>query len=312
MNKKIAISVSIIGVLLLYLLASNIKRSSGIPDLPQMKGSADEIIVTSGSGAVTLLKKEGKWTVGENGYPADAKVIGEIEKRFKEINVTDLISSKGYYAKYDLTPDKYIEVIIKKKGMIFRKFKIGKKSPTNRHTFIRIGDQPEIFLAEGTFDLVMNKSIDDFREREMLKIAPDTVSDITVEYQGRTFAFFRTAEKKAADKQAKKGGNVWGKWACRGYEGVQLDEARVGALLNPLNPLRAKSFPDTQKELMPPKVCMVKLKASSKEVQLTVFAKGDTYIASTSESPFAFGVEKWSIEKYFVTGIEAFSSPAKR
>lgn len=317
MNKKIAISISIIGVLLLYLIATNIKRSGDIPDLPKMEGSADEIIVTGGSGVVNLIKKDGRWTTGENGYPADAKKIGEIEKRFGEIRLTDLISSKGYYARYDLTPDKYGEVIIKKKGAIFRKFKIGKKSPTGRHTFMRIGDRPEIYLAEGTFDLVLNKTIEDFREREMLKIMPDTVSEITVERGGMTLSFYRTAEKKAedkkpADKNAKKGGTAWGSWMCRGYEGVRLDNARVNALVSALNPLRASSFPDIKSEAMPPKVCTVKVRAARKEVQLALFKKGDEYIATTSENPFAFGLERWGAEKFLVTGIDHFMAPAKK
>ncbi len=315
MNKKIAISISIIGVLLLYLIASNIRRSGGVPDLPKLEGSADEIIVTGGSGVVTLVKKDGRWTTGESGFPADAKKVGDIEKLFGDIRITDLISSKGYYARYDLTPDKYGEVIIKSKGVVVRKFKIGKKSPTNRHTFIRIGDQPEVYLAEGTFDPVMNKTVDDFREREMLKIAPDTVSELTVEHRGMTFAFYRAAgnttpDGKKADSKAKPA--AWGSWSCRGYEGVRLDEARVNALVSALNPLRAASFPDMQNEPMPPKMCTVKVKAREREAVLTVHRKGDAYIATTSESPYVFGVEKWSVEKFFITGIDAFRAPGKQ
>src|SRR4030042_3051090 len=116
MNKKILISSSIIIILALYIIIANVKRSSDVPDRKKWEGTADEIIITRSGGTIQLLKKEGKWVVGDKAYPADAKAVNEMEKRFKEIHLTDLISTKGYYVKYDLTPDRYVEVIISKNG----------------------------------------------------------------------------------------------------------------------------------------------------------------------------------------------------
>jgi hypothetical protein len=317
MNKKILISCSIIAVLLLYIIVTNVRRSGDVPDLPKWDGSADEVLITSKEGAIKLFKKEGKWVVGENAYPADAKAIGEIEKRFRDMRLADLISSKAYYAKYDLTPDKYIEVILKKGDAILRKFKIGKKSPTNRHTFIRVDDQPEIYLAEGTFDLVLNKSLDDFRDREVLKINREAVSSFTVEYQGRTYAFSREQVKKADEKGAAKDSGKkpvrtsWGDWKCRGYESVLLDKSRVETLLQSLDPLRASSFPETPKEELPQRVCTVQIKSGQKDITLTIYKKDALYTGTTSEIPYIFSVDKWNIEKLFITGIETFKSGSK-
>jgi hypothetical protein len=317
MNKKILISCSIIAVLILYIIVVNVKHSGDVPDLPKWEGNADEVLITSKDGAIKLFKKEGKWVVGENAYPADARAIAEIEKRFKDIRLTDLISSKGYYAKYDLTPDKYIEVILKKGDATLRKFKIGKKSSTNRHTFIKVDDRPEIYLAEGTFDLVLNKSLDDFRDREVLKINRDAVSAFTVDYQGRTFAFSREPVKKANAKNAAKDEGkkpiqpTWGNWKCRGYESVQLDSSKVETLLQSLDPLRASSFPETPKEELPQRVCTVQIKSGQKDITLTIYKKDALYIGTTSEIPYIFSVDKWNIEKLFITGIETFKSGSK-
>jgi len=317
MNKKILISCSIIAVLLLYIIVRNVRRSDDVPDLPKWDGSADEVLVTSKEGAIKLFKKDGKWVAGENAYPADAKIIGEIDKRFKDIRLTDLISTKGYYAKYDLTPDKYIEVIFKKQDATQRKFKIGKKSPTNRHTFVRVDDRPEIYLAEGTFDLVQNKTLDDFRDHEVLKINRDSVSTFTVEYQGRTYAFSREPGKKPDDKSAAKAGQEkpaqpsWGNWKCRGYESVQLDKSKVETLLQSLDPLRASSFPETPKADLPHRVCTVQIKSGQKDITLTIYKKDAFYTGTTSEIPYIFTVDKWNIEKLFITGIDTFRSGSK-
>jgi len=317
MNKKILISCSIIAVLLLYIIVTNVRHSGEVPDLPKWDGNADELLITSKEGAIKLFKKEGRWVAGENAYPADAKAIGEIEKRFREIHLTDLISTKGYYAKYDLTPDKYIEVILKRGDTNLRKFKIGKKSSTNRHTFIRVDDRPEIYLAEGTFDLVLNRKLDDFRDHEVLKVNREAVSAFTVEYLGRTYAFSRERVKKDDAKSAAKDGGkkpvqpAWGDWKCRGYESVQLDKSRVETLLQSLDPLRASSFPETPKKDLPQRVCTVQIKSGQKDITLTIYKKDAFYMGTTSEIPYIFTVDKWNIEKLFITGIETLKSGSK-
>jgi hypothetical protein len=317
MNKKLVISGSIIALLLLYIVVTNVKRSGDAPQLPRWDGKADEIMITGGGGAIRLFKKDGKWVVGDNAYPADLKMTGEIETRFKDMRVTDLISSRGYYARYDLTPDKYTEVIIKKSDKVIRKVKIGKKSTTGRHTFVKLNDQPEVYLAEGTFEIVQNRTLDDLRDKEVLKIARDSVSSFTVEYQGAVFAFSResgqdtggTGPAQDGKKQEQK--QQGARWVCRGYDAVRLDTARVESLLQSLDPLRASSFPEIQKEALPQRACVVKVKAGKKDMVLTIYRKDEKYLATTSETPYVFAVEKFNVEKFFMIGLDSVKAPAK-
>jgi hypothetical protein len=314
MSKKIAVSIGIIAVLVLYLIVSNIKRSSDVPDLKLPGGMADEILISRSNGTVKIFKKEGKWVINDEAYPADTKIVGDIEKRFREIRLTDLVSSKGYYAKYDLTPDMYTGVIFKKKNAVIQDFKIGKKSTTSQHTFVKIDDKPEIYLAEGTFDIVINKGQDDFRDREVLRISRDAVREFTVNYNGMELAFAREATKKpdakgAKGKDEKPGGD---QWVCRSFPGVALDAGRVNSLLQGLDPLRATSFPDIKKDVLPQRLCMVQIKAFQKDIILTLFKKDGQYLATTSENPYVFGVEKWNIEKFLLTGIDSLKAEVKK
>ncbi len=317
MNKKIVISVSIIAVLILYVIIASVKHSTDAPKLPSIVVKADEILINREGGIIRLYMKNGTWAAGDKAYPADAKQVEEIEKRFKELRLTDLISSKGYYSKYDLTPDKYVEVILKKGEKILRSFKIGKKSMTNRHTFVKIDDRPEIYLAEGTFDIVQNKNLDDFRDREMLKVKRDAVSTFTVEYQGRTFAFTRTKEAKANDRSSMKkdtkqpSGPAWGPWTCRGYETVQLNTRMVDNLLQSLDPLRATSFLDMPKEALTQRLCTIRVRDHDNDIILTVYRNNGTYAAATSENPYVFEVDKYTIERFFLTGIDGFRATEK-
>lgn len=317
MSKRIGISIGIIAVLLLYIIIANVKRSPDVPDLSLPGGSVDEILITKSAGTIRLFKKEGRWVVSDEAYPADAKLIGELIKRFREITLSDLISSKGYYARYDLTPDKYTEVIFKKGEKSVQDFKIGKKSSMSQHTFVKIDNRPEIYLATGTFDIVTNRSQDDFRDREVLKISPDAVSAFTVNYLGREFAFSKEAAKKPdakAGKKAKKDGPKTGdeKWSCSAFPDTALDAGRIHSLLQGLDPLRATSFPDIKKEVLPQRLCMLQLKAYRKDIILTLFKKDEQYIATTSENPYVYGVDKWSVEKFFLTGLDTVKAEEKK
>ncbi len=315
MSKRIGISVGIIAVLLLYVIIANIRRSPDVPELSLPDGAIDEILVTRSLGTIRIFKKDGKWVVTDEAFPADAKIIGELEKRFREIRLSDLISSKGYYARYDLTPDKYTEVIFKKGDKAIQDFKIGKKSSTSQHTFVKIDNRPEIYLAEGTFDIVINRTQDDFRDREVLKISPAAVSGFTVNYLGREFVFSKEAAPKQDTEGKKKAGEAAPKpgserWVCRAFPDVVLDTARVNSLLQGIDPLRATSFPDIKKEVLPQRLCMLQIKAYQKEIILTLFKKGEQYIATTSENPYVYGVDKWSVEKYLLTGLDTLKSGA--
>ncbi len=306
MSKRIGISIGIIAVLLLYVVIANISRSPDVPDLSLPDGAIDEILITRSVGTIRIFKKEGKWVVSDEAYPADAKIIGELEKRFREIRLSDLISSKGYYARYDLTPDKYTEVIFKKGDKAIQDFKIGKKSSTSQHTFVKIDNRPEIYLSEGTFDIVINRTQDDFRDREVLKIGPGDVTAFSVNYLGREFVFTKEAAQKPGEKDAKKAARkpVGERWVCSAFPDVALDAGRINSLLQGLDPLRATSFPDIKKEILPQRLCMLQIKALNKEIILTLFKKDDQYIATTSENPYVYGVDKWSVEKFLLTGLD--------
>ena len=311
MNKKFIISVSAIAVLLLYILIANMKNSSDIPTLPRWDVKSDEIIITRPSGTIKLYVKEGKWVINDEAFPADEKAVADVEKQFKDIRLSDLISKKGFYNKYDLTPDRYSEIIFKKGEAVFRKFKLGKKSSTGRHTFVRVDDRPEIYLAEGTFDQVLNKTLDDYRDKNVVSIKKDSVSEVTIEYLGSRLALVR--EKKGGagrDKTAAKK-SAAEKWVITGQETVPVDAVKVDAILAGLDPLRAASFLEIQKETLSQRVCGIQIKAGKKEIAVAIYKKDNKFIATSSENQFVYVLDNWAAERFFIAGADKLKSAGK-
>ncbi len=315
MSRKIIASLAVIAGLVSYLVISGIRCPGDIPKLEPWSGSADEISIIGPGTAVSLVKSEGKWLVGERRYPADAKLIADLEKKFKELRLVSLVSRKGFFNRYDLTPDKYREVTVKKNGRVFRKYMIGKTGSTGKHTYVRIGDTPSVYLVEGTFEQELSRGVDEYRDREILKISNDAISSIEISYLGRKHVFDRVAEKAPPvdPKTVKRNGpkippKSSRRWICAACgEGFEVDQNRLDAIAMTLNPLAASAFIDVQKESLKNPMCTVTIKAFGKEIVLSVFGKKDNrYLAACSESPFVFSLDEWRVNGFFLGGPETF------
>ena len=314
MNKKILFSLGIIAALALYLIFSGRNWHSG-PDMV-WKDPPDEMIITKGESTITLQKKDTKWLIGTEAFPADHSAVENILTKMKDLEVVDLISEKGYLEKYGLVPEKYTEVQIKKDGSVFRKIHFGKKSPTNRHTFITLESGKAVYLASGVFDGLLNKTVDQLRDKTIIKISRDAVSSFKVTQKGRSFVF----EKKHVEQAPVEDGNAKNKeekpeknedvWICRGFEKVALDTKKVDQFLSALDPLKATAFPDMKKDKLGRASTVVTVNAFNAETELCIYDKNTDkkYVASSSASPYVFTLDEWKARKFFIDSLESFKN----
>ncbi|HOO71908.1 MAG TPA: DUF4340 domain-containing protein [Spirochaetota bacterium] len=316
MNKKILFSLGIIAALALYLIISGRNWHSG-PDMV-WKDSPDEMIITKGESVVTLQKKDTKWLIGTEAFPADESSVESILAKMKDLEVVDLVSEKGYLEKYGLVPEKYTEVQIKKDGAVFRRIHFGKKSPTNRHTFITLDSGKAVYLASGVFDALLNKTVDQLRDKTIIKISRDAVSSFKVTYKGRSFVFEKKQAEQAPvedtvakdndkEEKPKKKEDVW---VCRGFEKVALDGKKVGQFLSALDPLKAAGFPDMKKEKLGRPSTVVTINAFNAETELRIYDNNadKKYVASSSASPYVFTLDEWKARKFFIDSLESFKN----
>lgn len=319
MNKKIYISLAVILALTAYIIISKNSGSRGIVKLPDWKGQASAISVSGPNVKYTILNEKDKWVIGADKFPADSAAVNDIEKKFKEIEITDQISEGEYYEKYDLTPDKYFEITIVKDKSQVRKIFIGKKGATQHHTYVRIGGLPGVFLADGTFESITAKSLNDLRDKDVLKLDPDLVESINIAYKGKLFSLKKeTSEQKAEiqpDKKNEKKGSDDAtpppqkivNWFYAGDPKNPLSKNKIDQLIALMNPLKAIDFPVIDKSSLKNPVCEIKIYAEKKEIFLKIFEKEkdkNHYPAISSESPYVFLMDEWKTKKLFIDKIE--------
>lgn len=304
MKNRILITAGLIIFLLSAVVVKNWNCGSGVPKLEAWYEPADEIDITSKENTLKLIRKGENWSVNEQGFPGDPGLIGSLEKKARDFKLLDLVSDKGYYDKYELTDDNAVLVIIKEKGKILRKILIGKAGSSSNHSFIRVNDRKEIYLASDIMRTDFTYKADDLRNKEIMSLNKNEVKLLTVNYSGRKYEFYPA--EASAKETTRDGVKPSAEWKCRGYEKLKLRENAVNELLNIFSPLRAATYPvGADSKSAGKTICTVKIEAGGKSIELAVYDKKDKEMnyASSSESPYIFTLGSWQTDKIFIKNI---------
>ncbi|MCX7679766.1 MAG: DUF4340 domain-containing protein [Spirochaetes bacterium] len=313
-GKRISIAMGVvIFLLVIYAIVSLKDRPPALPELPRWKEGADEIIVEKASEKVRIYKKAGKWYVGDEGFPADEKLVEKMEEKMRDIVISDVSSQTPYYERFDLTPNSAIHVVVKRGGEVLRDVYLGKRSDKTNHTYIRVAGRNEVFKASGTFSYDFDKKIDDIRDKTIFEFKSDEIEAFEIQYKGIKTALARTkvenekaketkekTKDEASKEQAKKDEY---KWVFANTPTKQVDDGAIHAVINSFNPLRANSFPMVDKNLLKNPYCTLKVTAKGKTHELFIY-KGkepDQYVCTASTTPYVFQLSKYSAEQYFRT-----------
>jgi len=315
MNKKLYGSIAVIAVLLGYIFFSNQKGTRDVPELKSWEGDITGLSIKAGEKLLVLTRVDGKWIIGDEKYPADEQKVKSLVSKIRDLKLTDLISRQKFYQNYDLTPEKAAVITLKQKDQVVRKLTVGKTGSTGRHSYLLVDNRPEVYQGAVSFAAETKSTLDDFRDRVIMKVSKDAVSSFAVKYRGRTFAFNREEIKPEKKEPAKPGlkktppaasAQPVVKWTCKGFERVALNKGRVEGLLASLDPLKASSFPAIEEKGLGAPLAAVTLKAFKRDIEVKIFRqqKDKKYPALSSESPYVFTIDEWRAKKYFIENLK--------
>jgi hypothetical protein len=324
-NRRIVISLGIIVVLVIFLVLSGKDKKSG--DIPKIKSfdSADEIIIAKNNKQIKLFKKDNKWLVNEQAFPADKTKAEKLEKLMRELEITDFITKEPYLAKYELNPEKALSVIVKDNGKTYRDILIGKVSSTFRSAYIKFANDPRIYLANGNLTQEFNTDIGDLRDKQIYKFERDEVVYFELSYQGTKLSFEKKTEEieeksdakdlKEKDKAKEKKKIKVDKWICKEYINTPLDKNKVDSFVMSFSSINADSYPDINKKDVQGMVCFIKAKVYNKDIELKIQKKDkENYLCSSSESPYIFTLNDGNAKKFFknLADFKQDAAPVKK
>ncbi len=183
MKSKEYIILGVIIVLLgAYLFLRNTNRSHY--ELPTLPAVADKDIsrieISTSTGTIDLTLSGDQWQIGKNKYPADASKVKEMLSALGSLKLTALVSEAGSYSRYDLTDDKKIQVSAWAGDRKIRDFAIGKTAETYRHTFVRLGKDPNVYQAEDNFRQTFDQTVEGLRDKTALSFKVQDITGIDI------------------------------------------------------------------------------------------------------------------------------------
>jgi len=273
----------ILALVIIALSAYLVMRSSDrthyqLPDIPQ--AAAKEISrlqITKGKASIVLNKKDNKWYIAPDEFPADANKVKNMLNAIEKFTLTALVSESKNYNLYDLDEEKKINVKAWQGENLRRDVDLGKTASSFRHTFVRPAGDERVFHARGNFKNNFDFSVDDLRDKLVLALSPADIQLIRVIKDQLTLTFSKNQAPVVVDntKAEKKSDPAPGakKSAWQAADGRPVEETAVNQLLNAVSDLRCEKFiNDRQKEDFTSPLFTLQLKGAQ-EYSLSIFAK---------------------------------------
>ncbi len=160
--------------------------NTGSRPLPKLPASdITRIEIARQEGTVVLEKKDAKWRIQPQDYPADSGKVTAMLDNLEKLSLTALVSESKSYSRYDLEPDKAIRVKAWAGEELKRDIQIGKPAPTFQHTFVRVGDAPEVYHAQQNLKTAFDQTADKLRDKTVLAFNLDEVTEIAITKEGK-------------------------------------------------------------------------------------------------------------------------------
>ncbi len=136
-------------------------------------------------GTVVLEKKDTAWRIQPQNYLADSGKVNAMLENLEKLSLTVLVSESKSWSRYDLESDKAIRVKAWTGDGLKRDIQIGKPAPTFQHTFVRVGDEPEVYHAQQNLKTAFDQTTDKLRDKTVLAFNLEEVKEIAITREGK-------------------------------------------------------------------------------------------------------------------------------
>jgi hypothetical protein len=293
MKKGYLIPILIILILAGYLiLKKEDRRHYTLPEPPAVDTETiDRLTVEKDSQTFEFTRTKSGWMVSDEAYPAESAAVEQMLNVISNLALSALVSEKQDLARYELDPSHRLTVTAFQKDVPALSIKIGKTAPTFNHTFVMLENDPNIYQARDSFRSHFNKSLNEFRDRQVLTFQEDDIHKITIQTPEKQVTL--TAQQPADNE--KQGENP----AFLYEDGASPDPKTVSNLLSSLSTLTCDHFlPDmakTELETASPDLTLV-LENGSPLVLKLFDSDKDEGKATSSMNDYVFSLKPYVAE----------------
>jgi len=320
-KKEYGILVAVIVVILLYLILRTPDRTRyQLPTLPRLAGTEiSKIDISKLDTSIVLTKKDERWYVAPEGYPADKGKIRDMLAIIENLSLTAMVSESKNYNRYDLGKDKKIIVRAWAGEKLRREFDVGKAAPSRRHTFVKLAGDARVYHGQGNFRGKFDQTAENCQDRTVLSFDHAQIQEVTIVKGEQSMRFFRELlpmeASKAQGPNAEKRPPPKPEMVWKNADGKKGDQSKLNRLLMALPNFRCEKYIEGhKKDDFTDPIYTMRLKGAE-EYTLSIFAKKDEdakeYSAISSQSDFPFLISDRQAGKIMQDLDELLEKPGK-
>ena len=299
---KIKTEYLILGVIIAALAGYLLLRSSDrtqytLPAVPALSAAdITQVQITGGGQTQTLARKDGRWVMEPQGFPADPKRVNEMLETLAGLALTALVAESKTYTLYELDPDHRINVKAWQGDQLKRDLDVGKAAPSFRHTFVKIAGDDRVFHARDNFRFRFESALEDLRDKTVLTFNRQDLQEIHITKAAASVTLTRAPAKPEAPADRPPAPQAW-----QGTDGRHANAAVVEMLLAELVDLQCQAFIDNRdKTGSGPPIYSILLKGPQDHT-LSIFASAgkdeSTHPAVSSGSDYPFQLSTDQVQR---------------
>ena len=308
-KKEYIILILVIVALIFYLTMQSTNDSEGeLPQLAEVNNAEiNRIVISKKSGeTVTLEKKDEKWFVEPQDYPADSVKVKNMANAIADLTITALVSESGSYQRYGLGEDKRIKVEAFIGDKAVRTLNIGEAAPTHQHTFVLLKDDANVYHARGQLKRTFEHTIDDLRDKTVFDLSRERIGEIALRKGDRTVQLTKkeiapeaTEAKEEKSETAAPPPKPKTEW--RNAEDQTADKTTIDRLLGSISRLNCDGYlEDSAKEGLKEPTWTITLRDDQGEHALSAYKPGnpeaESIPATATTNPYPFVLNKGRVE----------------
>ncbi len=238
MKKEYLILIVFIVALSGYLLFNKQDRTHyTLPAPPKVAAdSVTRLVIQKPDDTIACTRTDQGWVVTDKAYPVDETAMRQMLDVITGLRLSALVSENQDLIRYELDDGHRLDVTAYDQNTALLSFKIGKTAPTFNHTFVMLENDPNIYHATDSFRQHFDKTVNGFRDKQVMNFTEASITGITIETQGKQTHL--TAQETGSGIQDDTGAGF------RYEDGSAPDPKTVSNLLSSLSVLACDRFVD--------------------------------------------------------------------
>lgn len=282
------VAAALVAALVLWGLAEVFSGSrdelGGDFSLPTLnREDVDTVVIYRTSDTIVLAKRSAReWTV--NGRPAAPDAVESLFQALSESAVAELAATnRASHSRMGIDSASGKRVRFVKGNRLLAEFLVGNRGPGYQGAYVRNAGADEVYLVRGNLGDVVERYIDEWRDKRIAEIQPDSVQEIRVERGNRRYALRRRD----------------GSWELQ--SGASADTAQVRRMLDEYRNLRAGGFPTAAQEdsvnFARPDRRVVLIGKSGPLLDLLFDSLGYNWWAKKAQGEIVYRIDSWRLNQ---------------